>query len=326
MISTFCCRKLAQFSILVHFRPLLSLCFCVLYLLFSLVATVSNLLVIRALWKASSIPGKKLLLSLAFSDLAVGLYVQPMFGVVTAVTLNMASGGNYSFDYLCPAIISLAMFSAYFLAGVSFFTIAAIALDRFLAVTLHLRYQSLVTDKRVGVAVVFLWLTIGLATFVVISLPSHYNVVPVVVQSVGFALITVAYLRIYKVVRHHQNQIHIQHQVQNDQAVKAARERKSVLNAFYVFVISFACYIPVLFSGILLEINHMQVSYVAAAYASIFLFFLNSSLNPIVYCWRYREIRSNVVNTVNRIFRFNDSTPHHVTNRSLSIRGHIPPE
>ena len=318
MVSSFCSEKLSVSSILIQFHPFLSLFFCVLNFLFALVAAVSNALVIRALWKTSSIPGKKLLLSLAFSDLAVGLYAQPMYGTVTAVMLNVAVVKKYNFDFLCPTIITVTLFSAYFLAGASFFTIAAIALDRFLAVTLHLRYPSLVTERRVGVGLVFLWLTVGIATFAVISLPRHNNLVTVVFQSVGFAMITMAYLRIYKVVRHHQNRIYSQHQVQNDQAVKAARERKSALNAFYVYIISFACYVPSLFSSILLEVNGMEVSYVAAAYASIFLFFLNSSLNPIVYCWRYREIRNNVMSTAKKIFRIHDHALRPIAHNSPS--------
>ena len=67
--------------------------------MFSLVATIGNLLAIYALWKASSIPDtlKKLLLSLALSDLAVGLFVQPMLCVNIAVMLNEASNENYDF-------------------------------------------------------------------------------------------------------------------------------------------------------------------------------------------------------------------------------------
>ena len=318
MVSSFCEKKLVEATILVQFQPFLTLIVCVLNLLCSLVATVANVLVIYALWKASSIPAKKLLLSLAFSDLAVGLFVQPMFGVVIAVMLNMAACGDYNFDYLCPAVLTTTMFSAYYLAGVSFFTIAAIALDRFLAVTLHLRYKSLVTDKRVSAGLAILWLATGLATVVLISLHNHNNLVSVIVQSVGFTVITVVYLRIYKVVRHHQNQILSQHQIQHDRAVKAAKEKKSALNAFLVYIISFGCYLPSLFSAILLDVNHTHVTYVSVAFSSIFLFFLNSSLNPFVYCWRYREIRNIVIRKARAMCLINDRKVHRVTKSTLS--------
>jgi len=127
------------------------LAFCVLNLIFSFVATIGNLLVICALWKASSIPAtvKKLFLSLAFSDLAVGLFAQMMYGAIIAAMLKMTATGNYSFDIFCPTIIIACYFSIFLLAGASFQNITAIATDRLLALSLHLRYQELVTSKRV---------------------------------------------------------------------------------------------------------------------------------------------------------------------------------
>ena len=82
---------------------------CVLNLFFSLVATLGNLFVTRSLWKASSIPPiiRKLFLSLAFSDLAVGLSAQSMKGVIIAVMLKIAAKGNYNSDFLSPTILTI---------------------------------------------------------------------------------------------------------------------------------------------------------------------------------------------------------------------------
>ena len=57
---------------------------CALNFVFSPVATLGNALGIRALWKASSLLAnlRKLLLSLAFSDLAVGLFAHTTCAVV----------------------------------------------------------------------------------------------------------------------------------------------------------------------------------------------------------------------------------------------------
>lgn len=93
------------------------LVFCILNMVFSLVAIAANLLVIRALWKTSSIPAtiKKLFLSLAFSDLAVGMVVQLMFVVIIAVMLRMASTGNKNFASFCPKF--WVYFISYFLSS-----------------------------------------------------------------------------------------------------------------------------------------------------------------------------------------------------------------
>ena len=75
MAEQYCTRMLDFSHKLVLHRRGFVLGLCVLNVVFALVATLGNLLVIRALMKASTIPVnvKKMFLSLAFSDLAVGL-------------------------------------------------------------------------------------------------------------------------------------------------------------------------------------------------------------------------------------------------------------
>ena len=87
--------------------------FCVLNLIFSLVETLGNFVVILALCKVSSIPAnlKKLFLSLAVSDFAVGLFAQLMFGIIIAVMLKMAENGNFNFDFLCPRCNGVTVYS-----------------------------------------------------------------------------------------------------------------------------------------------------------------------------------------------------------------------
>ena len=194
------------------------------------------------------------------------------------------------------------MAPTFFLVGVSFSTIAAVAVDRLLALSIHLRYQELVTGKRVNIGLVVLWLSNVLYTFVFMELPSHNDLVGVILQTVGLILLAIAYFRIYLVVRYHQTQIHGQNQIQNDQAMQAAREKKSALNAFYVYIVSLVCFTPNLITGILLVVDSSRLPTLVAYNASSFLILLNSSLNPLVYCWRYREIRNIVKNTVKKMF------------------------
>ena len=63
---------------------------CVLNLFFTVLTSLGNLLVILALWKASSVPTnlKNLFLNFAVSDFAVGLFPRLMFGVIIAVMLH----------------------------------------------------------------------------------------------------------------------------------------------------------------------------------------------------------------------------------------------
>ena len=91
-----CTRFLDYWIKLVSYGRGFFLGFYVLNFVFSLVATLGNFLVIRALMKTSTIPAtvKKMFLSLAFSDLAVGLLPQLMTAIMSAVMLKMAQAGR----------------------------------------------------------------------------------------------------------------------------------------------------------------------------------------------------------------------------------------
>ena len=309
MAAKFCAHWLEELIQVVRYNRPFMVALCVSNLVFSLVATLGNLLVIRALWKASSISAtmKKLFLSLAFSDLAVGLFAQLMFGVIIAVMSRQAATGNYNFDFLCPTILTVYYFSLLLLGSASFLNVTAIAVDRLLAVSLHLRYQELVTSKRVITALVSLWLTSGVVASIFITLPDHSHMIAAITAFVGLFLTTVAYLRIYKVVRYHQNQIHHQLQLPDDQAPELLREKKSAFNSLFVYVVFLVCFLPHLCSLMFLINNSLQISLLLIEQVSRFLVFLNSSLNPLIYCWRYREIREIVKSTVKKIFRINDT-------------------
>ena len=304
MSQQYCTLALDYWLKLVRNRRTSILAFCVLHFAFSLVATLENILVIRALMKASTIPAtvKKLFLSLAFSDLAVGLLSQLMYAIISALTLKMASSGE-NLAFFCPTVLSVHNYFMVLLATASFLNVIVIAFDRLLAVSLHLRYQEIITPKRVTTILVFLWLLSCISALIYIFVPKSNEMVAAVILLVGYFVTTVAYVRIYKVVKYHQIQIYSQNQLQNARTREALRQRKSAYNASFFYVVFLFCYLPFLPSAVLYLTNTSEISFLVAHWASIFMICLNSSLNPLVYCWRYREIREIVKSTVKKIFR-----------------------
>ena len=309
MVVQLCNFKLEEYRTLARFYGTLMLVFSVLNLTFSVVATLGNLLVIRALWKASSISGtlKNLFLSLAVSDLTVALIPQLILGVNIAVVLQMVASENYNFDIFCPIYLTIYLFFILFLVTASYLTVTAIAIDRFLAISLHLRYQELVNSKRVNIALMCLWLTSAIAASIFISIPEPHNLTVVaVIEFYGVFVTTVVYVHIYRVARYHQNQILTQCQLYNDQAMEVLRAKKSAMNSMFVYVLFMACYVPNSCTTILLLIDKSRLSFMLANHVSVFLILLNSSLNPFLYCWRYRELRRNVKTIVKKILRITD--------------------
>ena len=238
---------------------------------------------------------KKLFLSLAFSDLAVGLCSQLMTAILSAVMLKMASSGD-ELAFFCSTVLIVLLYFMYLLGSASFPNVIVIVL----------RYQELVTPIHVTMVLVSLWLTSCVSAFLYIFLLKGFPLAAVI-SVIGYVLTTLAYVRIYKVVRYHQNQIYSQNQLQNAQTREAHRQRKSAYNSLLISVVFLACYFPFLPCTILYSINPSEISFLVAHFASIFLIYLNSSLNPFVYCWRYPEIRQTVKSTVKQIFHINEN-------------------
>ena len=308
MAEEYCSQMLDTFLKLVHHSRSSILAFCVSHFTFSLVATLGNLLVIRALIKASTIPAnvRKMFISLAFSDLAVGLLPQLMDAIIYAVVWKTTSRGD-NLAFLCPTVLSVLYYFMSLLVAASFLNVIFIAFDRLFAVSFHLRYQELVTARRLTTVLVSVWIISCVFPILYILFPKEIEMVTAIISLIGYALTTVAYVRIYKVVKYHQNQIYSQNQLQNAQTREAHRQRKSAYNSLFVSVVFLACYFPLFPCTILYETNTSEVSFIVARYASLFLICLNSSINPIVYCWRYREIRQIVKNTVKKIIRRNEN-------------------
>ena len=118
---------------------------CVVNTFSAYTATMLNILAIHAIRKTSSLPKplETFLLSLAVSDLGIGLLAQPLY-IVKIVNPTC-------FAFLCTFQVQLT------LAFASFLSVVAITVDRFLAIHLHLRYQELVTHKRVVAVVISIW-------------------------------------------------------------------------------------------------------------------------------------------------------------------------
>ena len=121
---------------------------CIFNSFLSYSAIMLNIVTIHAIRKTSSLPKtlKTLLLNIAVSDVGVGLLVQPFYTSILIKWLQQSDPGcnTYKVFHNIKSLFSLA----------SFFGVVAVSVDRFLAIHLHLRYQELVTHKRVVAVVI----------------------------------------------------------------------------------------------------------------------------------------------------------------------------
>ena len=128
---------------------------CVINAFLSYTAIMLNSITIHALRKTSSLskPLKRLLLSLAVSDLGVGLIVQPLYITCLVMELQQNNENNQTFNATSIAY----RITGFVFTFASFFGVMSLSADRFLAIYLHLRYQELVTHKRVIAVVISTW-------------------------------------------------------------------------------------------------------------------------------------------------------------------------
>ena len=112
---------------------------------------------------------------------------------------------------------------------------------------------------------------------------------------------TFSYTKIFLTLRHHQNQVHdhIQQSNQTNQ-LNIARNKKAVSTAIWLQLTLVACYLP--YSVIVaLWINVPSSSVYCAWIYTHTLVYLNSSLNPILYCWKLEEVRQAVKDTIRQM-------------------------
>jgi len=265
-----------------------------------------NVITIHALRKTSSLPKplKTLLLSLAVSDLGVGLLCQPMY--ITYLVVKLVPNTENSFT-----LLSLFNMVTNLLSYASFFGVTALTVDRFLDIHFYLRYQDLVTHERVVRVVILLWVISAFLSFLSLSFNFGWLSLNLVTLLAVFASIEVSYLitcallyyKIYLAVQHHRNQIHalqVQQEEQNSEMANAARLRKSAIGTFYVYLLFLACYLPnicVYFA----EISGASTTARVFAIYAWTVIFLNSALDPLIYCWKMRHIRHAVMDILRKI-------------------------
>ena len=101
----------------------------------------------------------------------------------------------------------------------------------------------------------------------------------------------------------HKNQIQSLQIQQVEQTFEMACFTKLVPSAvsfFYVYILLLACYLPIL---ICMRIESTSVSRKRFLVVSVTFLFLNSSLNPLIYCWRMRNMRHSIINVLRNVSR-----------------------
>ena len=267
---------------------------CVLNAPLMLISILCNALVLAAIIRTPSIRSTHMIMlcSLAVSDLLVGLIAQPIY---IAHQLTDDRGVAYHLWRLLGPSLCI----------VSLLTITAITVDRFLALHYHMRYATLVTESRVKYTLISIWLISILISVFHVWNELVYQFALGSVTAISLAFSTFSYIRIYRIVRRHQLNINAQQQAMqssnagNNLNIHVARFKRSAINTFVFYIALIICYLPMC---VLLTFFGLSYKFWPKEweYATTLVFF-NSCINPFLYCWRLRELRTAVVKTARKM-------------------------
>ena len=265
----------------------------------SFTAFLGNVLILIALRKESSLhpPSKLLLRSLATTDLCVGLTAEPL----TVSYWMSEANGHWN---ICRFVLRASLLTGSFLCGVSLWTLNAISVDRLLALLLGIRYRPVVTLKRTYVIVITIWVV-----SIVLSTVQYWNPVFIIwfwIIVIPLCLLTsvFSYSKIFLTLRHHQNQVQGHERPNQTSQLNIVLYKKAVSSVIWLQLTLIACYQP--FGVIVALLTNSALSptvYQAWIYAYT-LVYLNSSLNPIFYCWKIDEVRRAVKDTFRQMLSY----------------------
>ena len=271
---------------------------CSLNCLFSLVTCLGNFLIVFTIGKTQELhsPTFILLGCLAVSDLLVGLVCQPLYVAHKIAELEE------NFAVFCE-LKMVQFLSGWTTTGVSFFTLATVSIDRLLALTLHLRYNTIVTVPRVFQTTFILWMFVTVTVLLRFWMTNKWFFIPIGLGFLFFFVIMASSWKIFRIVRRHQHQIkdqdmavsHLQNKTMN--ILKCRKSAATVLYIYGLFLIFYLPYMVLLLMETFIGFSRtVRIAYDYAATA----IFINSFLNPVLYCWRISEIRRAVKNIMRR--------------------------
>ena len=253
---------------------------------------IGNTLVLVAILRTPSLrlPSLILLCSLAVSDVLVGILVQPLY-----IATEISKVRIYS-------TLRMSEIIQFLLCGVSLCTITSISLDRFAALHYHLRYAAIVTVRRVAYMLITMWIA-------VLTLSGFYFLNKIIFFAgtcvaicVCLLISSFSYIRIFRIVQQHQLRIHFQRQAiqrSDENKFNIIRLKSSAINSFIFYVFIILYYLPMLISLSLYTIS--RDDWTTLWNFADTVVFMNSSINPFLYCWRLRELRAAVLKAARQV-------------------------
>ncbi len=265
----------------------------------SLLTVCGNLLVIISVshFKQLHTPANILILSLAVSDLLVGVFVMPLY-LSWLIESCWISG---------PVMCSVFNFVTFQATSVSVHTVALIAVDRFLALRSPFLYSEKISPSVICIATLFNWLFSLIYNFTLLYVNGNFTGVMcpgeclyiideisslidlLIVLLMPCTLIIILYTHVFVIVKRHVSAIRAL-QVHNSTGTSKNRvgdksERKAAILLGILVFVFLLCLLPYYICSLVIPYSKADLFYVRDV--AVIFFFLNSTINPIIYALFY---------------------------------------
>ena len=254
-----------------------------------------NAFVLAAIWRNPALrtPSHVLLAGLAFTDFCTGLISLPVLAAFMLALLRESSL-RCTFNLISFCV-------GQFFAALTVVVITMAAAERWLCMS----RRSLLTVRRVTILYIIMvclitaFVTLRVFSYQYLSkdIDNLLNGVFLTAAAICILVMAVSYYKVFGIIRHHQKGVQA-----NQNSINIAKYRKSIFTVLYILALFVIGYIPYLGSEltfhVLQEFGDMFLT--CSNFTSIFVYF-SSLLNPLLYCWRIKEIKMGVKNLVEKL-------------------------
>lgn len=257
----------------------------------SLTAILGNALVFVGILSSSNlrmIPSYWLISSQVLTDFSLGLS-QPVLSAYMA--LEIQGKGN---DFCALAVVVL--FLCFFLLTATGIGLAALSMDRFLAIRLKTRYKTVVTRRRIAICIGIKWTSSFVISIIAILLNNHKttSIMFFCYLAITSTIIWSSYVNAIRLLRAHIQDISPSQDRDGNQTnltIDVHKYQRSLWTMFVLVIISVVFGIPLGVSWIYLYKEGLNVRTMTMTFTATTFMNLNSSMNPLIYIFRMNDIK-----------------------------------
>ncbi|CAB4027282.1 adenosine receptor A1-like [Paramuricea clavata] len=227
------------------------------------------------------------LMLLAVTDISVGLISQPL--LIARIFMEIYSVHDCVLWTVMRA-------SGYYFSGISLLTITLVSIERWFAVCRPIKHRRDVTPKRMAVVAFIVWAVWFIFPVVRFALPKFYRAFGMLIGGlivVIFVINAILYLKIQRSVRDGKLRFSGKEQQRNTNGdVNFEKEGRMARTIALLLVVMVLASLPTAMGT-----TYKSLRGVNTVYLFVFLplgdtlFLINSSFNPLFYCYRNANIR-----------------------------------